>query len=469
MQAQPQPIDVAAELWGLAGGDPSQLDSLTIAGPRLVLPSVFAVTAAASGAVGAALLAIAEFAGARRGEGTAPVEVDSRHATLSFADERHVQVDGDRPAIWADLSGYYETSDGWLQIHANFVHHSSRALAGLGLGEDSTREMVEAELRSRTSVEAEQAIVANDGVASAFRSRQEWLEHPHGRHLANTSPLVITEHRGDSALRPQDDQQSSARLLSGVRVLDLSRILAGPVAARTLAAFGADVIRLGAEHLPTHELSVALTAVGKRFAHLDLRQEQDRLRFFDLVTSADVVLTGFRPDSLEKLGVSDAAIRGAQPNIVHARLSAFGTTGPWGGRRGFDSITQTASGIAHEAMLAAGADRPTPLPCQLLDYASGYLLAAGIARSLTQRLTSGAGYDVDVVLARTGLWLDGLGRVEGGLEAKSPSDVSDLQVDRDTPYGRLTHMRQPGTIGGQPGVWPIGPELPGQSQPTWPS
>lgn len=456
--------EVAAHLWGLAGGESSHLDALSIDGPSRVLPSVFDVTAAASGAVGAALLGIAEFDAVRRGDRVAPVKVDTRHATMSFADERHVQVDGERPEVWADLSGYYETADGWLQIHANFPHHCTRALAALGLAPDSNRAAVEAELRGRTGEHSEQAIVDRGGVAAAFRSRQEWLDHPHGQHLGDAAPLIVTERH--TSLRVESPARA-VHPLSGIRVLDLTRILAGPVAARTLAAFGADVIRIGADHLPVHELSVALTAVGKRFVHLDLRSESGRAKFFGLVASADVVLTGFRPDSLSRLGVSDAAIREARPDVVHARLSAFGSTGPWGGRRGFDSITQTASGIAHEGMLAAGADRPAPLPCQLLDYASGYLLALGIVRSLTRRLDTGSGYDIDVVLARTGRWLDGLGRVEGGLEVEGPIDVADLQVQRATPFGRLTHMRQPGTIGGQSGVWSIGPERPGQSKPAW--
>ncbi len=473
--------DIAAEVWALAGGNVASLESVVIDGPAHVLPSAFEVTAVATGVVAAATLAIAEFDSARRNREIAPVVVDSRHSTWSFRDEKHVQIDGETPQVWADLSGYYATSDGFVQIHANFPHHAARALDALGLPSDADREMVEAELFGRDRFEVEDLIVANNGICSAFRSLDEWRQHPHAVHLGSTPPLLRTERAArDHAERAvsqhvidtmvsADGSEHNDRPLAGVRVLDLTRILAGPVAARTMAAFGADVIRIGAEDLPSHELSVALTSVGKRFAHIDLRTEPGRETLMGLAASADVVLTGFRPGSLAALGVDQTSLRSARPDLVIAELSAFGATGPWGGRRGFDSITQTASGIAHEGMRASGGDAPTPLPCQLLDYASGYLLATGIVRSLTDRLSTGSGYDVEVVLARTGRWLEALGRVDHGLEVPLPSaaDVAEFQQERPSPFGLLNHMSQPGSIGGLSGEWTKGPERPGQSEARW--
>ena len=458
--------EVANEIWSLAGGEESALDSLALPGPEQVLPSAFPVTAVATGVVGAAVSAIAEFDSVRRGVTPAPVVVDSRHATWSFRDEKHVLVDGEAPQVWADLSGYYATADGFVQIHANFAHHAERALEALSLPSDAPRDLVEQTLATRSRFDVEDLIVANQGICSAFRSLAEWRVHPHAAHLGETPPLVRTERPGSnsSATAPSGD-----RPLSGLKVLDLTRILAGPVAARTMAAFGADVLRIGAVGLPSHELSVALTAVGKRFAHLDLRSTAGRDQLFQLASEADVVLLGFRPGSLASLGVDAASLRVARPDLIIAELSAFGATGPWGGRRGFDSITQTATGIAHEGMLASGAATPTPLPCQLLDYASGYLLATGIIRSLTDRLANGSGFDIEVVLARTGRWLESLGRVDDGFAVPMPTagDVSAMQENRHTPFGHLRHMRQPGTIGGISGTWTRGPERPGQSPPAW--
>lgn len=464
-------IDVAAEVWALAGGASDVLQSLTIDGPAQVLPSVFEVTAAATGVVGAATLAIAEFDSARRGGEVQPVGVDSRHATWSFRDEKHVLVDGESPQVWADLSGYYATADGFVQIHANFPHHASRALEALGLAADASRQEVEASLASRQRLDVEDLIVRNDGICSAFRSLGEWQAHPHAVHLGSTSPLLRTVREVVGEPGPIATPPGGAMPLAGIRVLDLTRILAGPVAARTMAAFGAEVLRVGAEGLASHELSVALTSVGKRFTHIDLRAESGRSVLLDLAALADVVLTAFRPGSLAQLGIDNDSLRAARPDLVIAELSAFGRSGPWGGRRGFDSITQTASGIAHEGMVAAGSDTPTPLPCQLLDYASGYLLATGIVRALTDRLASGAGSDIEVVLARTGRWLEAMGRVENGLDVPLPTaaEVAEFQVERDSPFGRLKHMSQPGTIGGQTGSWSEGPERPGQSPPTWQS
>ncbi len=461
------PHDVAADLWSLAGGEQAQLEALQVDGPAQVLPSVFDVTTAATASVAAAALAIAEFDAARRGTTTAAVHVDSRHATLSFRDEKHALIDGKAPEVWADLSGYYETSDGFVQIHANFAHHGERALGALGLAADATRPEVEAVLQGWSRFDAEAEIVANDGICSAFRSATEWAEHPHAKHLGDAPPVLRSacgEPRHHDAL---ETSPGGSLPLSGVRVLDLTRILAGPVAARTMAAFGADVIRVGADGLASHELSVALTSLGKRFAHIDLRAAEGRGLLFSLVAKADVVLTAFRPGSLGDLGVTPGALREANPSLVLAELSAFGKTGPWGGRRGFDSITQTASGIAHDGMLASNGETPSPLPCQLLDYASGYLLALGIVRSLTDRLSTGSGYEVEVVLARTGHWLRSLPRVESGADIALPDDVADLQQTRPSPFGQLTHMRQPGTIGQLEGRWSRGPERPGQSEPRW--
>ncbi len=464
--------EVASEVWELAGGSAGSIDALTFEGPPQVLPSVFDVTATATGVVGSALLAIAEFDSVRRGSDVLPVVVDSRHATWSFRDEKHVLVDGESPQVWADLSGYYATADGFVQIHANFPHHAARALEALGLPADASRQQVETNLARRHRLDVEDLIVGYDGICSALRSLDEWREHPHAKHLGATPPLARTARPVSDGANPSGPAAAEPRVgapLDGVRVLDLTRILAGPVAARTMAAFGAEVLRVGADGLASHELSVALTSVGKRFTHIDLRSDAGRSVLLDLAASADVVLTAFRPGSLADLGIDNRALRAVRPDVVIAELSAFGSTGPWGGRRGFDSITQTASGIAHEGMLAAGTDSPTPLPCQLLDYASGYLLAAGVVRSLTDRLSSGAGFDIEVVLARTGRWLEAMGRVDGGLEVPIPTsaDVADYQVERDSPFGRLKHMSQPGTIAGQSGSWTVGPERPGQSPPTW--
>lgn len=473
----PSAFDVASEVWGLAGGggsgDDGLLDRLQIDGPSHVLPSVFEVTATATGVVAAALLAISEFDAVRRGDISAAAEVvvDSRAATWSFRDEKYVQVGGEVPEVWADLSGYYATTDGFVQIHANFPHHADRALQALGLPADAKRDVVERDLAGRTRFEVEDLIVKNDGICSAFRSLTEWHEHPHSTHLASTPPLVCTERPtpGGSSKKLSASLSSVSKPLAGIKVLDLTRILAGPVAARTMAAFGADVIRIGADDLPSHELSVALTSVGKRFAHIDLRSDQGRHTLFGLAADADVVLTGFRPGSLANLGVDNEALRQVRPDLIIAELSAFGVTGPWGGRRGFDSITQTASGIAHEGMLAAGAAAPLPLPCQLLDYATGYLLACGVVRSLSSRHSTGSGYNVEAVLARTGRWLEAMGRVEGGLDGELPTatDVAGYQEERESPFGVLRHMSQPGTIGGQAGNWTKGPERPGQSAPVW--
>lgn len=185
-----------------------------------------------------------------------------------------------------------------------------------------------------------------------------------------------------------------ARPLQGVRVLDLPRVIAGPVATRALALLGADVLRVDPPGLPEIPWQFTDTGQGKHSTLLDLRTAS--AQWENLLDTADVLVTGYRPGALERLGLT------GRPGLVHARVSAWGFTGPWADRRGFDSIVQAATGIADVEGASAV---PGALPAQALDHASGYLLAAGIVDALTARAGDGFGRDVRVSLARTASWL----------------------------------------------------------------
>ncbi|MGW5266721.1 CoA transferase [Microbispora sp. NPDC004025] len=250
------------------------------------------------------------------------------------------------------------------------------------------------------------------------------------------------------------------RPLSGLRVLDLTRVIAGPVAARALAAYGADVLRVGAAHLPEVPGLVVETAFGKRSCHVDLRSEADTLR--ELVRQADVIVQAYRPGALRARGFGPEDLAALRPGIVCVDISAYGGRGPWASRRGFDSLVQMACGIAHEN---GDGLLPSPLPAQALDHGTGYLAAFGAVAALIRRAAEGGSWHVEVSLARTAAWLDELGRVDAE-ETRQPP-VDDLLATMDSPFGALTYVRPPGAVDGARPHWTSPPPRQGEHPASW--
>lgn len=303
--------------------------------------------------------------------GGSPVAAADRIAT-AYTSERHFRVGGEPPAVWAPLSGFWETRDGWLRTHANYPHHRDRLLAALGIPDSA--DALRARLTELSAVEAEELVVGAGGIAAAVRTEQQWADHPHGR-LVGSLPLLAVSPRGPGRPRPLDR----------ARVLDLTRVIAGPVATRTLALWGADVLRIDPPALPEIDWQHLDGGAGKRTTRLDVRSP----RFAELAAQADVLVHGYRPGALPL----DAALA-ANPELVVASLSAWGAAGHWAGRRGFDSIVQAASGIA--MVESPDGVRPGALPAQALDQSAGYLLAGAVAALLGR----GGGWSVSTSLAR---------------------------------------------------------------------
>ncbi len=255
----------------------------------------------------------------------------------------------------------------------------------------------------------------------------------------------------------------------GIRVLDLTRVIAGPVAGRFLAAIGADVLAVTAAHLPQVTSILPDANVGKRSTFLDLREPEGYEAMQRLVAGADVVIGSYRPGALAGLGFGWDDLVRMRPGLVVVELSAYGGVGPWGGRRGFDSLVQTATGICDEGRRAAGADRPVPLPCQALDHATGYLAAFGALAALQRRCTEGGSWRARVALARTGCWLDGLGRLEAGVSIPDPAaaEVAPYLVDLAAASGAVTLVQPPGSIDGRPLAWPNPPPVLGSDAASW--
>lgn len=366
-------------VWSELGGDPALLARVSTVVRPGALPARLPVRELARACVGACALAAAELGAHRAGRVEVPrVTVDDGAVATAFTGERHLLVDGRAPQTFAPLSRFWRTADGWVRTHANYPHHRARLLHALDVPEDPAA--VGSALRDRPALEVEEAVYGAGGLAVALRTPAEWAAHDQAAALA-TRPLVERVRLDTSRARALPPLDGTPLLpAAGLRVLDLTRVLAGPVATRTLALLGADVLRLDAPHLPELPDQHADTGFGKRSATLDLAAGRDR--FEELLAAADVVVTGYRPGALDRFGLSPEALAERRPGLVVAQVSAWGAYGPWGGRRGFDSLVQVATGIA---AVEGSAERPGALPAQALDHGTGYLLAAAVLRVLTEQ------------------------------------------------------------------------------------
>jgi hypothetical protein len=400
--------DAVSTIWTSLDGAPDWLARLQILGEG-ALPSVFAVTDLAAASVGAACLAMAEFiaaCGGRPAQMPAQVTVDRRLASLWFG--RSIRPQGwDMAPPWDAVAGDYTAEDGWIRLHTNAPQHRHAALAVLET--EPEREHVAQAVRRWRAEALESAIVERGGCAAAMRGRAEWATHPQGRAVSG-DPLVI-----HSPGRPGPTPKwrgPASRPLQGIRVLDLTRVLAGPVATRFLAGFGADVLRI--DPPDWDELGVVPDVVlGKRCARLNLRLPNHRAVWEGLLRQSDVLVHGYRPGALDGLGLDAVRRHSLCPGLVDVSLDAYGWSGPWQGRRGFDSLVQMSSGSADAGMRQLGRDRPTPLPAQALDHAPGYIKAAAAIRGPTRRV-SWAGIHNTVRLATDRIEMMGFSAMRWG-------------------------------------------------------
>jgi crotonobetainyl-CoA:carnitine CoA-transferase CaiB-like acyl-CoA transferase len=439
------------------------LDAVELTGRDPILPSSFAVGTAAQSSIAASALAAAAI-GLLRGGPRQRVSVDMRHAAVEFRSERYLKVNGKPPGDpWDRIAGTYRCGDsGWVRLHTNFPHHRDGVLRLLGC--DYERAAVARALQDWTAQAVEDALAEGGLVGSRMRSFAEWEAHPHS-HALNAQPVVSIEKIGDA---PPRIPGPASRPLEGVRVLDMTRVIAGPVCGRTLAAHGADVLLMTAPHLPS--LGIEDTSRGKLSAQLDLRDPAAKETFAGLLRGADIFVQGYRPGGVQALGFGPEQAAALRPGIVCVSLSAYGHLGPWSARRGFDSLVQTATGFNAAEAEAAGIDEPKPLPAQALDHGSGYLMAFGALAALHRQATEGGSWLVRVSLARTGHWLRSLGRVENGLAAPDiPVDaIADLTEESDSGFGHLTAIRHAGWLSETPPHW-TRPAVPlGTHPPRWP-
>ena len=350
-------------------------------------------------------------------------------------------IDWEMPNLWNPIAGDYETADGWIRLHTNAPHHCAAALSVLNC--DADRNAVANAVKGWVKTDLETKIVAAHGAAAAMHTQTEWAEHPQGRAVA-LEPLIAWEtFSGDAPPTP----------LNALKVLDLTRVLAGPVATRFLAGFGAQVLRIDPPDWDEDGVVQEVT-LGKRCAGLDLKTASGRATFEILLADTDVLVHGYRPGALAGMGYDPTALRKIAPNLIDVSLCAYGHTGPWAARRGFDSLVQMSSGIANEGMIRAGTDRPKPLPMQALDHGTGYLIAAAVLRALRIRNETGQSSCARLSLARSAALLTSVPAhdYEGEALSPLPADI-DNQIEK-TSWGPAHRIKFPISVDGNPPSWP---------------
>jgi crotonobetainyl-CoA:carnitine CoA-transferase CaiB-like acyl-CoA transferase len=422
------------------------------------LPSCFPVSDLAVASIGAAGAAIAELAAT--GGQAVDVVVDHRLAALWFG--WSIRPEGwEMPSPWDAIAGDYRARDGWIKLHTNAPHHRAAALTVLGCA--PLREAVAAVVADRDGEALETAVVAAGGCAAKLRTQAEWSTHPQGMAVAN-EPIVLW---GDAMTGQRRDWQPIAgQPLAGIKVLDLTRVLAGPVATRFLAGYGAQVLRIDPPGWDEPGVIPEVT-LGKRCARLDLRVDADRDAFAGLLADADILVHGYRADALDRLGLGAEARQRINPGLIDVALNAYGHGGPWRQRRGFDSLVQFSSGIAAEGMGWLHADAPVSLPVQALDQATGYLIAAAAVRGLIARRTGQGPARARLSLARTAkLLIDHKGHAND--QPVAPAIGPDFSsVIELTDWGPARRVRPPVAMSGVPMKWEKPAGKLGSSAASW--
>ena len=437
------PRDALASILPAVGWSPALADKVAFSGSAdPILPTPFRIASAGAATLGATGLAVDDLWALRTGRRQS-IGVDVRHATASLRSGHYMKLgEGEVSARRNSIMGVYPTKDGrWSYLHCNFPNHRAAALSVLGVAEDKTA--VAKAVLGWNAQELEEAIIAAKGAGGMVRSAAEWATHPQCAAIASL-PLMEVVKIGDAPVEPLP---AGDRPLSGVRVLDLTRVLAGPTCARTLAEHGADVLKITAAHLPNLGYQEWDTGHGKLSAQLDLRQPADLATLKDLVRGTDVFSQGYRPGTLGGRGLSPEELAALRPGLVYVSLCAFGHAGPWASRRGFDTVVQTVSGITHRQAEVVPAATPGPqfYPVSAIDYCTGYLMAFGAMVALARRATEGGSWMVRISLAQVGKWIVDLGEVPEADARAAPEEFTREELDRwsmvsNTPSGPLKHL-----------------------------
>jgi len=463
--------DILRTLLPIAGWDEERTQGLTITGGTdPILPTSFRIGDTSTAALSAVGLAVSDLWESRTGR-RQEVSVDARRATASLRSGKYMQMDGAGVSTERNtVMGVYPTKDGrWSYLHCNFPNHRAAALSVLGVAED--RDAVIKAVAKWNAQDLEDAIIEAKGAGGMVRTMEEWAKHPQAAAITNL-PLMEIVKLADS---PPEALPEGSRPLSGVRVLDLTRVLAGPTCARTLAEHGADVMKITGAHLPNIGYQEYDTGHGKLNAQLDLREVKDMDTLRELVSQTDVFSQGYRPGTLGGRGLSPEELAELRPGIVYISLCAFSHMGPWASRRGFDTVVQTVSGITNrQGDLFPGANPgPQFYPVSAIDYLTGYLMAFGGMVALNRRVHEGGSWLVRISLAQVGRWLVSQGEIpEADLKnipaEFTPEEIASWSTVSDTPMGKLGHLGPVLSLSETPPRW-VRTSVPlGHHDPVWP-
>lgn len=438
------------------------LEALHITPAPNVLPTRLPIGQLAAAALGASGLAAATL-WQQRGGRLQQVGIDMRAATLGMATSNYLRVDGKPVKSWDPITGYYPVRDGWVYLHGNFPHLRDGLLQLFGVPNDANA--LRKVLAGWSAMEVENAVGTRGLCGVAVRDRATWAAHPQAQATA-TLPLIAITRIGDAPARPLPP---GPRPLSGMRVLDLSRVIAGPMATRTLAEHGATVMLVSAPHLPSIESLVIDTGFGKHSAMVDLTTDAGNATLRGLAGSADVFLNAYRPGALDQRGFSATAMAQLRPGMVYVTISAFSRAGPWAQRRGYDTLVAAASGLTWNS----DHQPPARLPCQPLDYLTGYLGALGAMVALQRQAREGGSWHVQLSLERTAAWIwemtDQLGlEAAPATAAPTEAEIGDLYAESASTFGPLRFLKPVAQLSLTPAGWDRSPVRLGSDPAHWP-
>ena len=454
-----------AKLVQLAGLPASAADDVEIVGPSdPVLATRYKPVAPGAAAIAATGLAASELWALRTGR-RQRVRVVARAAAAALRGSRFLKINGKTPEEDPEkITGFYPLRNGrWMYLHCNFPTLRDRNLKVLGA--PRKKEEVAKAVGRREGIELENAIVEAGGMGTFVRSEEEWRALPQFQAVTRM-PLLEIVKIGDT---PPQPLLPGDRPLSGIRALDLTRVLAGPTCARTLAEHGADVMRVTRQDLDDMGATDFDTGIGKLNTHIDLRNPAEVETMRGLIRDCDVFSQSYRPGSLARRGFSPEALAALRPGIVYVTLSAWGHEGPWRERRGYDTVVQSANGLAYQG----SGQRPAFLPYSAQDYVAGYVLAFGAMVALARRAREGGSWLVRVSLAGAGHWIREHGLLEPAEFANLPkefpaAELQSLLMEHESPVGRITHLAPVVQMSETPARW-ARPSVPRGYHPSvWP-
>lgn len=413
----------------------SNVNNISITGKDSILPSPFLIGEAGAAAMAAIGYLSSELWYLQHGR-RQNINISVRDAAIAQKSHQYVRIiDGPEQELWDPISGLYQTKDNrWIQFHCNFPHHKSGVLELLGC--DATKEDVIKATRNFDAEYLETTLSEKGMCAGIVRTAEEWALHPQS-HAVSKLPLIEIIKISNA---PAKTLSGGNRPLSGIKVLDLTRVIAGPVCGRTLAEHGADVTLVTSPNLSNIPPLVIDTGHGKKSIYLDLELDEERSKLKQLIRDVDIFSQSYRPGGLDAKGFSPMDLVAMNPNIIYVTFSTYSHMGPWAERHGYDSLVQSVSGIANEQGKGI---KPEHLPAQSLDYLTGYFGCLGAMEALRRRSMDGGAYEVRVSLAKTAEWLKSLGRVKDFEKCTLPrrEQISDLLTQSNSDFGKIEYMK----------------------------